>query len=363
MNPTTTLTWSKKYDRCLRCRTQERPHKAKGFCSRCYNYETENGQQSHITRKTRKLEKEIDIDDLLLSYKMLNMSLNDIAHTYNCTRQYIHKLMKKYEISRRDKSSARELAITKGKVVRKSEDGLGNKREVILQKKNINKNFFKSWSPSMSYVLGVLYTDGTLQPEAHYNNIKVPPRFIIFQKDPELLHKVLALMESNASLYYRKKRDIAGAGYSFYFADEDIYEDLLKLGLKPNKSLSLVFPNIIEPQFIRHFIRGCWDGDGTVYLENNDPAKPRASFISGSKPFVEGILKQLVNLGLPERKIYIDNRCRAFYFRFLGQDCVKLYHILYDGVPESMYLTRKYERFKAIADYFENQTCQATTLF
>lgn len=104
---------------------------------------------------------------------------------------------------------------------------------------------------------------------------------------------------------------------------------------------------------MRHFIRGCWDGDGTVYWENNDPTKPRASFISGSKLFAAGILKQLVSLGLSERRLYTGNEGRAFYFRFLGLDCARLYHIFYDGVPESMYLTRKYERFKAIANYFE----------
>ena len=103
---------------------------------------------------------------------------------------------------------------------------------------------------------------------------------------------------------------------------------------------------------MRHFIRGCWDGDGSAYWENNDPAKPRASFISGSKPFAEGILKHLISLGLSERRLYTGYAGRAFYFRFLGRDCARLYHIFYDGVPESMYLVRKYERFKAIANYF-----------
>ena len=179
-------------------------------------------------------------------------------------------------------------------------------------------------------------------------------RFTVSQKEPELLQKILVLMGSNAKLLFRKKKGISGAVYYFHINDNEIYEDLLRLGLSPNKSLSLVFPNI-EPQHVRHFIRGCWDGDGSVYWENNDPAKPRASFISGSKLFAEGILKQLVSLGLSERRLYRENRGIAFYFRFLGLDCARLYHVFYDGVPESMYLTRKYERFNAIANYFESR--------
>jgi hypothetical protein len=38
---------------------------------------------------------------------------------------------------------------------------------------------------------------------------------------------------------------------------------------------------------------------------------------------------------------------------------VLLYHVLYDNVDESMCLSRKHDRFKAIADYYERQVGQA----
>ena len=168
----------------------------------------------------------------------------------------------------------------------------------------------------------------------------------VFQKEPELLYKIATLTKSNAKLYFRDKSGISGAGYLLQINDREIYEDLLQLGLFPNKSLSLVFPDI-EPLYIRHFIRGCRDGDGTVYWNDND---------------IEELIKRLVALGLPDRTIYEDKR-RAFYVRYFGKDCAKLYHILYDGVPESMYLTRKYKRFKAIADYFEKYDSLSLSLF
>jgi hypothetical protein len=209
----------------------------------------------------------------------------------------------------------------------------------------------------MAYVLGVLYTEGNLRPgiirDPTTKDTLGMSRFTVSQKEPELLEKILLLMGSNAKLLLRKKKGISGAVYYFHINDNEIYEDLLRLGLSPNKSLSLAFPNI-EPSCVRHFIRGCWDGDGSVYWENSDLAKPRASFISGSKLFSAGILKHLVSLGLSERKLYTGNEGRAFYFRFLGRDCAKLYHVLYDGVPESMYLTRKQERFTAIVNYFKH---------
>ena len=344
-----TTAWSRKHERCLKCKTQEYPHKSKGLCSRCYNYETEDKQKSHINRRSRKLDKGISIDELKFLYELQQMSLNDIAHKYNCTRQYIHKLMKKYYIERRDKSKARELALNSKKIAFDHEDESGKTIRVIHQRNIFNRDFFKSWSSAMAYVLGVLYTDGCMYLQSY--NTKSPSGIKVFQKQPELLYKISKLMESNAKLYFRIKKGISGAGYSLQLNDNDVCADLLKWGLFPNKSHTLIFPDI-EPQYVRHFIRGCWDGDGSVYLEGNNPNKPCASFVSGSRPFIEELIKHLATLGLPNRTIHTDKR-RAFYFRYTGLDCSTLYHVLYDGVTEGMYLSRKCERFKAIADYFE----------
>jgi len=293
-------------------------------------------------RKER-ISKTISKEELQHEYSTLKKSLGDLARKYNCTRQYILKLMKKYRLKRRDRATARGLALSKGKVIQSFVDKLGNITTTTLPKRTHNKFFFKSWCPDMAYVLGVLYTDGCLAQDLY--------RFTVAQKEPELLEKCLKLMESDAPIVFTKKRGIASAIYHFQINGKTIIEDLLKLGLKPKKSLTLDFPEIPLP-YVRHFIRGCWDGDGSVYLEKSDPNKPCASFISGSEKFTAGILKHLVMLGMPETRMYKRPLRNVFEFRFRGPDCTKLYHILYDDVPESMYLDRKHERFEAIARYY-----------
>jgi hypothetical protein len=105
---------------------------------------------------------------------------------------------------------------------------------------------------------------------------------------------------------------------------------------------------------VRHFIRGCWDGDGSVYLERN--VLPCASFVSGSRQFIYQFVKHLVTLGLPDRTIHTHTNRTSYYFRLTGAaNCTELYHVLYEDVPETMYLTRKFDRFKAIAFKFEGQ--------
>jgi hypothetical protein len=277
------------------------------------------------------------------------MSLSDLARRYNCTRQYVHKLLKQFGIERRDKRAARILALNQGKLYYSRTDEIGNKSKVTLQKITINKDFFKLWTPAMAYVLGVIYTDGNLIPgrnrDASYTG--GVSRFTVAQKEPELLEKVLALMDCNAKLYRGTQQLTGNAFYQFHINDESTYDDLLRLGLKPKKSLTLEFPQM-PGVYVRHFIRGCWDGDGSVYFEKKGSAC--ASFISGSRIFVEGMISQLDKLGLPPRTIYRSKTNKAYNCRYSGdKQCGRLFHIFYHGVPDTMYLSRKYERFRQVA--------------
>ena len=197
----------------------------------------------------------------------------------------------------------------------------------------------------MAWVLGVIYTDGCLNKPSG----AVKFRVTIAQKEPELLEKVLSLLKSNERIIFTPKRGIAGALHTIKFDNEIIYTDLQRLGLTPAKSLTLQFPSM-PPDCVRHFIRGCWDGDGSVYWQAD--RTPCASYVSGSKDFIEQLVGHLVNLGLPDRTIYNSERSKnpSYYFRYTRLQCVELYHVLYDDIDSSMYLSRKHDIFKKIAD-------------
>jgi len=117
----------------------------------------------------------------------------------------------------------------------------------------------------------------------------------------------------------------------------------------PIVPLSVAFPKI-PPVYVRHFIRGCWDGDGSIYIEKRSKSI-RASFTSGSLMFINDMLNELEKAGLKKRTIYtIKRKNPSYYFRFNGfSQCKDLYHYLYDNVPQEQYLERKHKVFK---DYF-----------
>lgn len=232
------------------------------------------------------------------------------------------------------------------------------------QRIHLNTGFFSTWSREMGYVLGVLYTDGCLH-EARFSSrkcVRKVPMLSVAQREPELLNKVLALMECDATLHYRPRKEYghatSGAVYSFQFQCAEMLPDLLRLGLKPRKSLDIEFP-VVPHKFMPHFIRGCWDGDGSVYFERKQTKQIRASFVSGSRRFIDGMVAALQKAGLPPRTIYVrPGKTLSYYFRFERQHCMKLFHFLYDGVPPTQYLERKYLLFRKYSMQYEKEQPQ-----
>jgi TPR repeat protein len=155
------MAWTKDFAHCQSCGTTERKHKAKGLCANGNNFASEVRQKSHIARTTPRLPTSILTEDLETAYQS-GLSLNDIAQRYNCTRAYIYKLVKKYGIATRRLSDARNLALEKGKLAFTHRLSTEHECTVTLQKRQVNEEFFKSWTPAMAWVLGVIYTDGCL---------------------------------------------------------------------------------------------------------------------------------------------------------------------------------------------------------
>ncbi len=339
--------WAKLYDHCQSCGTEEIRHAGKGLCVSCYNYVDGRRRRSHITRRIgTRLADPITKEELAQRYQS-GQSLTDIARHYNCTRQYIHKLMRHYEIDRRPIREAINLSLEQGKIAYTSEVHSPGST-IVKQRRTVDESFFKTWTTAMAWVLGVIYTDGCLVKPSRTSKFLVT----IGQKEPELLRKVLALMKSNAKVTFTPRRGIAGDLYTTRISNEEVYADLQRLGLTPAKSLTLQFP-YMPLDYVRHFIRGCWDGDGSVYFEGD--RIPCASYVGGSRAFIDRLVGHLVNLGLPDRTIHKSIRSKnpSYYFRYTRGQCTELYHVLYDDVDASMYLSRKRDAFKRIADEWE----------
>ncbi|MEK7093960.1 MAG: LAGLIDADG family homing endonuclease [Patescibacteria group bacterium] len=208
-----------------------------------------------------------------------------------------------------------------------------------------SKSFFDSWSSEMAYVLGFFYADGYLQKNSRGSS------YVCFvSTDKELIQGIHAILKSNhkigekpPSKFRKKTLYVLQIGSTYWF------EKLESLGLTQNKSLTIRLPQIPR-EYLSHFVRGYFDGDGGVYLEKYF-AKDRneyrwvfsCSFTSGSRLFLEDLHEAL--------SFYISGgqlktKERGFELVFSHRDSLALSHLMYDNAPTELLLKRKFEVFQ-----------------
>lgn len=123
-----------------------------------------------------------------------------------------------------------------------------------------------------------------------------------------------------------------------------MYTDLCNNGCVPKKSLILKFPKLRD-DLIHHFIRGYFDGDGTVgiykYLSKSDSVTLRSGISSGSEAFLNTLLQHL------PVKHKVIHKYDLYTFNLSVKDSIAFYDYLYKDA--TVYLDRKklkFEEFK-----------------
>ena len=213
-------------------------------------------------------------------------------------------------------------------------------------KYKVNRQFFKNWSPEMAYVLGFVSADGSLE-DASYLRGKY---LRICSSDIEILEKIKMTMHSEhkivtikpKQILIRGKRYVSKERYMLRIGDHEIYNDLIKLGITPRKSKTIVLPKVYL-ECMPYFLRGYLDGDGCINIYGK---KQRLSvtFTSGSKLFLE----QLSKIIGPLLKIKIHNVFRnnnAFQLKYSTKEAIPLLKYIYSDIADRLYLVRKHNEF------------------
>lgn len=357
--------WANNFAKCIVCGKNDFPHKAQGLCSKCYEKYQYRKYNPHMYLPSKHKNINLTKNYLIQEYITNKKSLADIAREYGCTRQFIFKKLKEIGISARKKKDARFLALENNKIHCTHIDRDGNVKQITHQKSEIDEYFFSYWSEPMAWVLGFIYADGYLYPGTGFEGRYITkqfqePRLTISQKEPEVLVKIKVLMKSNQKLSFSKRRElnntVAGECYHLNIRSKQIFSDLSKIGLTPNKSLTMTFPDVPH-EYIWHFIRGLWDGDGCLSNEKAT-GKINAGYVSGSKDFIEKFV-QILKRELSLEKISIFHRGNSYEFKLHTNKCLKLCHHFYDGVSPDLYLSRKYNVYYE----FMQKNSKANNLF
>lgn len=199
---------------------------------------------------------------------------------------------------------------------------LGNKKH------NCNESFFEVIdTEEKAYWLGFIYADGCV-----YQGTGKTYRFQINLKDSDdgHLNKLNKSLDSDYKLTYYTVNNYKAV--SLKINSTKMCKDLIKLGVTERKSNTILFPQCIPDDLIRHFIRGYFDGDGCVSMSINNNFKKSFMVCSGSESFIDSICN-ILNI-----QKYIKDNVIVASTSDTNKIC-DIYKFLYDNA--TIYLGRK----------------------
>ena len=205
---------------------------------------------------------------------------------------------------------------------------LGFKRVMRQRKYFVNKDFFKKWTSKMAYIFGFFCSDGHVSSKKDYCSIH------LHSKDRHILEKIKEAMGSN----YPIADTVNASTIKIY--NKILCDDLINLGCPPRKSVTLKFPNV-PGDYLSHFVRGYFDGDGSIYF--NKPNTIKISFV-GTKEFLEE-MQGKINKLLKLRINPVKKTSSVWRIQYYGDIARELCQWMYKN-SKNLYLERKKDRFE-----------------
>jgi hypothetical protein len=193
-------------------------------------------------------------------------------------------------------------------------------------------------SEDKAYFLGLLFADG-------HNSANNCIRLSLHKKDIDIIQVFLKKLNANVPIKFTGP-DKKMATVNIF--SKHMSETLRSYGMSSNKYFSFNFPEILEELNV-HFIRGYFDGDGSVFSSKIKTYNLKYTFtITGNYETLLKIQNILCNkLGL--KKIKMQKRYKhklksSVHFSYTGNRQVKLIRdFLYKDA--TVYLKRKHSKF------------------
>ncbi|TAK57374.1 hypothetical protein EPO17_02105 [Patescibacteria group bacterium] len=198
------------------------------------------------------------------------------------------------------------------------------------------------WSADFAYGIGLIVSDGCLSKDG---------RHITFvSKDKEQINNFMKAFKINVFVGLTFSGYNGMSAYRVQFSDIPFYTFLLSLGITPAKSKT-IGRVLIPEQYLFDFIRGVFDGDGTVYSYWDKRWKSSfmfyISFISASDTFIQWLRMIIENGTGSTGHIKKDGKGSTFQLTYAKKDSIKIINKMYQN-KKRISLSRKSLKIKRI---------------
>lgn len=208
-------------------------------------------------------------------------------------------------------------------------------------KDNCRKHYFDEHmfdvvnTPDKAYCIGLFMADGCNQLNKYCFSIGLQAR------DKDILEKINIMFQSDYPLYFRdsSKYDyMAQDVFTIRWNSKYFCERLNELGIVPNKSLILKFPDWLDRHLIPYLIKGYIDGDGWVN-------KTQIGFMS-TENFCIGVQEYLNSIGITSHIMDMKRHYKSETKELIisGRNNIfPLARIMFSH--GNLYLNRKYQKY------------------
>lgn len=225
-----------------------------------------------------------------------------------------------------------------------------------LNRYTLNENYFKNIDTERkAYLLGLLFADGFVGDEKHSNIVLQLHKddLYMLQQFAEEIQFTGNIRETKSSGGFSKNGE---TNFSLNFSSKTMAEQLRNYGITVGRSERMTSLPNIDSCLVRHFIRGYFDGDGSItktvktsYHKLSNGVKkyeyPNYIFtIIGHKEFLDCLAKEM-NLELYKFK-ESKNKNMVYLTVRAKKEMPRIYDYLYKD--STIKLQRKYDKFNEI---------------
>lgn len=213
----------------------------------------------------------------------------------------------------------------------------------INRAKGKNKDYFYTQSSNMAWLLGFLASDGCVRKDR--NEIKIG----LSKVDKEILEKIKQELQiENAISEY-----VTAEGFesvTLQWTCKEHKEELAKYSIIPEKTFKLKPPYALDKKYWIDYIRGYFDGDGSVNLiHNKEQLSLRWQVCSATPEILQFIVDYLYEeFHIPKVNIQTQKRPNheLYVIQYSTNATKSIYNILY--TPNSLFLNRKKQHYQDI---------------
>lgn len=314
---------------------------------------------------TTKLDKESYIPKIIELYNK-NIEFKDMSKLLGIGQSSIRRMMIGLNLPNRIRTRERPVGEESEEIIRLYNEGMNREQlakkfntscgaiTLVLTKNsvdirprelyNVDETFFDDINTeAKAYILGMWCADGNVDPKRWCMKISLQ------EQDKEILEKIKASMKYEGPISFTKARkDNHQNQCVLTIGRERLISKLIEAGCPPNKSLILKFPNISK-NLVNHFIRGFFDGDGSLTFFDDRPCNIG---IVSSIYFISELENIFNELNIHNTEYGFKNPMSKMVRINRQEDMLKFLNFIYKDA--TIYMDRKYRLYQQFLAYQES---------